>query len=147
MLKLSPGQTGDAPQGRELLQAGGPAPPGCYLIMDRAYEGDETLGLARQLGYTPVVPPNPNRLAPWVVNDNHCFLPVSTNSTCYFLASSSWRSLLKLYELVLTGPRAVQVDSWPFKTWFFAKLLTNRHFMRLQYLWNCSKHTKGTQND
>ena len=29
---------------------------------------------------------------------------VSTNSTCYFLASSSWRSLLKLYELVLTGP-------------------------------------------
>ena len=25
MLKLSPGQAGDAPQGRELLQAGGPA--------------------------------------------------------------------------------------------------------------------------
>ena len=38
---------------------------GCYLIMDSAYEGDETLRLARQLGYTPVVPPNPNRLALW----------------------------------------------------------------------------------
>ena len=40
-------------------------PAGCYLIMDRAYEGDETLRLARQLGYNPVVPPNPNRLNPW----------------------------------------------------------------------------------
>ena len=34
--------------------------------MDRAYEGDETLQLARELGYLPVVPPNPNRLVPWV---------------------------------------------------------------------------------
>jgi transposase len=65
MLKLSPGQAGDAPQGRELLEAGGPAPPDCLLIMDSAYEGDETLRLARQLGYTPIVPPNPNRLKPW----------------------------------------------------------------------------------
>jgi transposase len=65
MLKLSPGQAGDAPHGRELLQAGGPVPAGCYLIMDSAYEGDETLRLARQLGYIPVVPPNPNRLAAW----------------------------------------------------------------------------------
>ena len=65
MLKLSPGQAGDAPQGRELLEAGGPAPPDCLLIMDSAYEGDETLRLARQLGYTPIVPPNPNRLNPW----------------------------------------------------------------------------------
>jgi transposase len=33
--------------------------------MDRAYAGDETLELARQLGYLPVVPPHPNRRAPW----------------------------------------------------------------------------------
>lgn len=33
--------------------------------MDRAYEGDETLRLARELGYTPVVPPRPNRSTPW----------------------------------------------------------------------------------
>jgi transposase len=65
MLKLSPGQAGDAPQGRELLEAGGPVPTDCYLIMDAAYQGDETLRLARQLGYTPVVPPNPQRLAQW----------------------------------------------------------------------------------
>ena len=65
ILKLSPGQAGDAPAGRELLAAGGPVPPGCLLIMDSAYEGDQTLQLARQLGYQPVVPPNPNRLKPW----------------------------------------------------------------------------------
>jgi transposase len=33
--------------------------------MDRAYEGDETVQLARGLGYLPVVPRNPNRLVPW----------------------------------------------------------------------------------
>jgi transposase len=33
--------------------------------MDRAYEGDETLQLARELGCLPVVPPNPNRLVPY----------------------------------------------------------------------------------
>ena len=33
--------------------------------MDRAYEGDDTLQLAKELGYIPVVPPNPNRLHPW----------------------------------------------------------------------------------
>ena len=65
MLKLSPGQAGDAPNGRELLRAGGPVPVGLPLIMDSAYEGDETLRLAHELGYTPVVPPNPNRLFPW----------------------------------------------------------------------------------
>jgi transposase len=65
ILKLSPGQAGDAPHGRELLAAGGPVAGGCYLIMDSAYEGDETLRLARQLGYIPVVPPNPNRLVTW----------------------------------------------------------------------------------
>jgi transposase len=33
--------------------------------MDRAYEGNETRHLALDLGFTPVVPPNPNRLEPW----------------------------------------------------------------------------------
>jgi transposase len=65
ILKLSPGQAGDAPHGRDLLQSGGPVPEGCHLIMDSAYQGDETLRLARQLGYIPVVPPNPQRLAAW----------------------------------------------------------------------------------
>jgi transposase len=62
---LSPGQAGDAPEGRNLLRAWKSAPRGCHLIMDRAYEGDETRQLALDLGFTPVVPPKSNRLAPW----------------------------------------------------------------------------------
>jgi transposase len=62
---LSPGQAGDAPCGRELLRAWGATGRRCALIMDRAYEGDETRQLALDLGFLPVVPPNPNRLRPW----------------------------------------------------------------------------------
>ena len=46
----------------------GPAPAGCHLIMDRAYEGDETRQLALALGFLPVVPPRSSRLFPWNYN-------------------------------------------------------------------------------
>ena len=35
------------------------------MIMDRAYEGDETRQLALDLGFTPVVPPKSTRVEPW----------------------------------------------------------------------------------
>lgn len=35
------------------------------LLMDRAYEGNETRQLALNLGFIPVVPPKKNRLDPW----------------------------------------------------------------------------------
>ncbi len=35
------------------------------LIMDRAYEGDETRQLALELCYPPVVPPKSGRINPW----------------------------------------------------------------------------------
>jgi transposase len=35
------------------------------MIMDRAYEGDETRQLVLDLGMTPVVPPKANRLVKW----------------------------------------------------------------------------------
>ena len=62
---LSPGQAHDAPQGRKLLNRLGQQDDNPSLIMDRAYEGDETRQLALALGYTPVVPPKRNRLDPW----------------------------------------------------------------------------------
>src|ERR1700690_3688365 len=37
----------------------------CHLLMDCAYEGNETRQLALDLGFIPVVPPNPWRLEPW----------------------------------------------------------------------------------
>jgi len=35
------------------------------MVMDRAYEGDETRQLVLDLGMTPVVPPKANRLIKW----------------------------------------------------------------------------------
>ena len=62
---LSPGQAHDAPEGRKLLAAWQRRPGQVPLVMDRAYEGDETRQLVLQLGFEPVVPPNPNRIRPW----------------------------------------------------------------------------------
>ena len=62
---LSPGQAGDGPQGRELLENWDDIPENCHLIMDRAYEGNETIQLALELGMIPVVPPKKNRVTPW----------------------------------------------------------------------------------
>ena len=62
---LSAGNCGDAPEGRALLQQLGPVDHSVYLLMDRAYEGDETRALAMELGYIPVVPPKSNRKDPW----------------------------------------------------------------------------------
>ena len=64
-LSLTPGQRGDAPEGRQLLgqlgrQQGAPA-----LLMDRAYEGDPTRDLAVVLGWLAVVPPMRHRSKPW----------------------------------------------------------------------------------
>lgn len=65
---LSPGNAHDAPEGRKLLRdLGKPAWP-VHLLMDRAYEGDETRQLALDLGFVPVVPPKKNRVAPWEYN-------------------------------------------------------------------------------
>ena len=62
---LSPGQAHDAPEGRALLSRLGPPNRSLHLIMDRAYEGNETRQLALDLGFIPVVPPKENRLEPW----------------------------------------------------------------------------------
>ena len=63
-LSLTPGQSGDAPEGRQLLgllgqQQGAPA-----LLMDRAYEGGPTRDLAAVLGWLAVVPPLRHRSKP-----------------------------------------------------------------------------------
>ncbi|MHB0820418.1 IS5 family transposase [Stutzerimonas stutzeri] len=62
---LSPGQAHDAPAGRELLRRIGKQEQPLHLLMDRAYEGNETRQLALELGYIAVVPPLNTRLDPW----------------------------------------------------------------------------------
>ena len=69
---LSPGQAHDAPEGRKLLSRLRPVCPlgrqqqeNLHVVMDRAYEGNETRQLALELGFIPVVPPLSTRVAPW----------------------------------------------------------------------------------
>lgn len=66
VFSLSPGQAGDAPEGRKLLESlENKGFEGVNVIMDKAYEGDETRQLVFDLGMTPVVPPKQNRITPW----------------------------------------------------------------------------------
>ena len=63
---LSPGQAGDAPEGRKLLKTlGNCSWEGVNVFMDKAYEGDDTRQLVFDLGMTPIVPPKVNRLSRW----------------------------------------------------------------------------------
>ncbi len=65
---LSPGQAGDAPEGRELLRSLPDLPVDCRLLMDCAYEGNATRQLALDFGLIPVVPPHPQRIEKWVLD-------------------------------------------------------------------------------
>jgi len=65
---LTPGQAHDAPEGRRLLNRLGPQQENLSVVMDRAYEGNETRQLALQLGFTPVVPPKSIRINTWEYN-------------------------------------------------------------------------------
>ena len=65
---LSPGQAHDAPEGRKLLKRMGRQSGSPRLIMDRAYQGDETRQLAFDLGFDPVVPPLKTRRNSWTYN-------------------------------------------------------------------------------
>ncbi|HEX7499840.1 MAG TPA: IS5 family transposase [Polyangia bacterium] len=62
---LSPGQAGDGPEGRALLNRLGPPNRPLHLLMDRAYEGNQTRQLALDLGFIPVVPPLCTRVSLW----------------------------------------------------------------------------------
>ena len=62
---LSPGQAGDAPEGRALLKTlENSGWEGTCVIMDKAYEGDDTRQLVLDLGMFPAVPPKVNRITP-----------------------------------------------------------------------------------
>jgi len=64
-MHLSGGECNDGPEGRVSIEAVGEAFEGVPLLMDRAYEGDETRELARSKGHEPIVPPKSNRNVPW----------------------------------------------------------------------------------
>ena len=62
---LSAGNVSDARAGRLLLETVGPLERTAHLLMDRAYEDDQTRLKAWGLRFYPVVPPKRNRVRPW----------------------------------------------------------------------------------
>ena len=64
-ITLSAGQLHDAPQGRILMETVGKQDTVIPIIMDRAYEDDQTRYIAQTLKFEPVVPPKSNRKDPW----------------------------------------------------------------------------------
>ena len=67
-ISLSPGQAHDGVEGRKLLEKVGSQKEQRNLVMDRAYEGNQTRRLARNLGYTPIVPLRRHRKIQWQYN-------------------------------------------------------------------------------
>ena len=64
-MHLSSGSCHDAPEGRVSIAAIRESFEGVPVLMDRAYEGDETRALAASYGHVPIVPPKKNRKNPW----------------------------------------------------------------------------------
>ena len=62
---LSGGEAHDSPEGIALLDRITRIPEQKYILMDRAYEGENMRGKALEKGYSPVVPPKSNRKDPW----------------------------------------------------------------------------------
>jgi len=64
---LSAGELHDAPQGRILMETVGKQmrETRIPLLMDRAYEDNNTRYTAQMLGFEPIVPPKRNRKDPW----------------------------------------------------------------------------------
>ena len=62
---LSGGEKNDSPEGMKLLNFTPVFENNEFILMDRAYQGDNMRLLAKNLGYEPVVPPKSNRLHQW----------------------------------------------------------------------------------
>ena len=64
-MHLSGGDCNDGAEGRISITAVGKDFAGVPMLMDKAYEGDETRELAAANGHEPIVPPKKNRVNPW----------------------------------------------------------------------------------
>jgi len=64
-MHLSSGSKHDGPEGRISIEKLGKNFEGVPLLMDRAYEGNQTRALALSNGLDPIVPPKKNRKKPW----------------------------------------------------------------------------------
>ena len=92
---LSAGNCHDAPEGRKLIGSIG-SNTGKYLLMDRAYEDDETRYLALTQGFIPVVPPKKNRRIPWQYDAE--LYKRRNEVECFFLRLKRFRKFFTRYD-------------------------------------------------
>src|SRR5271168_1398136 len=78
-LRSLAGQRARRAGGTGAARGAGPMPEKLCLLMDRAYEGDETRQLVLDLGMVPVVPPKSNRIEPWSSSSPSSTSPSSTS--------------------------------------------------------------------
>ena len=76
---------------------GGPQEAGqVALLMDCAYEGEETRQVAQQLGFVPVVPPHPKRKRPWVLDKQ--LYRRRNEVERFFRRLKAWRRVFTRYD-------------------------------------------------
>ncbi len=93
--RLSPGNSHDDPEGRKLIESIY-SKNNNYLLMDRAYEDDKTLTLAKSHGFKVVVPPKKNRKLSWNY-DRHLYKHRNIIER-YFLRLKRFRKVLTRYD-------------------------------------------------
>lgn len=93
---LSPGNSHDAPVGRDLLDSFDRLEEQRFLLMDRAYEGDDTRAKAVEKGFIPVVPPKKNRKDPWEYDEER--YKQRNEIERYFLRLKRFRKIFTRYD-------------------------------------------------
>ena len=93
--RLSPGNSHDAPEGRKLIESIY-SKNNNYLLMDRAYENDKTLALAKAYGLKTIVPPKKNRKFSCSY-DKHIYKQ-RKNIERYFLRLKRFRKVFICYD-------------------------------------------------
>ena len=95
---LSGGEKNDSPEGMKLLNFTPLVEENEYLLMDRAYQGDNMRLIAKELGYETIVPPKSNRLHKCFMTENsinaemrlNAFFVVLNVSEEFLLDMISW---------------------------------------------------------
>lgn len=96
---LSAGNRHDAPEGRKLIKSIN-SKVARYLLMDRAYEDDETRALALKQGLIPVVPPKRIENLPGNMTRNYINVVTKLNAF-FFVLNDSEKFLLAMIKLIL----------------------------------------------
>lgn len=93
---LSGGEVHDSPEGIALLEGTQKLPEQKYILMDRAYEGDNMREKALEKGFLPVVPPKSNRKEPWEYDKE--MYKQRNKIERYFLRLKRFRKIFTRYD-------------------------------------------------